>query len=437
MSGLGLRSAAFLGVINSEKYWIGTLSAATSLRYGNTVVDADDNFYNSGDYADGSSISFAVLQKYDKNANIIWQKSMGGGTDGFDVVIDSSSNLYLGYAGSDSPYESGITKYNNSGTLQWQKSFTGEQNFLYYMAIDSSSNVYTVGEYYPSPGNQSYGIIVKINSSGTIQYQKSFDNTYSDYVGFYNTAVTSSNEAIVVGYATTSAVTNGYSGFIIKLDSSGAISWQKYIDRTNYAVYVFGVTRDSNNNIYVGAVFYDLVGNDDYIGLLKFDSSGTLQWERKLTGSSLFADLFTFGLAVDLNDNVYIPVRDLISAKYVPHIVKYNSSGTIQWQRRLTSSQGGILYLKSVTSKGMYVSGATESSPDDALFAKLPLDGSKTGTYSVGGISFTYEASSLTDAAGSSTVTTSDFTATTISLTASTSTYTDATTSFTSSVTQI
>ena len=44
------------------------------------------------------------------------------------------------------------------------------------------------------------------------------------------------------------------------------------------------------------------------------------------------------------------------------------------------------------------------------LSGRLPSDGTKTGSYSVGGTTYDYAASSLTDAAGSMTAITSSFT---------------------------
>jgi hypothetical protein len=90
------------------------------------------------------------------------------------------------------------------------------------------------------------------------------------------------------------------------------------------------------------------------------------------------------------------------------HIFKYNTSGVIQWQRSLARTSGTIA-LRGITldtSNNLLVTGETNLNAGDIFTIKVPTDGSKTGTYSVGGGSFVYAASSITEGASSHTSTT-------------------------------
>ena len=79
-------------------------------------------------------------------------------------------------------------------------------------------------------------------------------------------------------------------------------------------------------------------------------------------------------------------------------IAKYNSAGALQWGRTLGATGGEIGNAVAIDSAdNIIVVGWTSSDGaggDDVLIAKLPPDGSGTGTYG----SFTYEAAVLTDA---------------------------------------
>ena len=84
-------------------------------------------------------------------------------------------------------------------------------------------------------------------------------------------------------------------------------------------------------------------------------------------------------------------------------IAKYNDSGAIQWQRLLGGADRENSYGISVDNSGyIYITGDTEStdavsnSRTDGFAAKLPDDGTGTGTYGV----FTYVESNLTESAG-------------------------------------
>ena len=120
-------------------------------------------------------------------------------------------------------------------------------------------------------------------------------------------------------------------------------------------------------------------------------------------------------------------------------IAKYDTSGTIQWQRSIRSTGYDTLYSISVDTAGsIYVCGySTVSSITSTFIAHLPTDGSKTGTYSVGGYSFTYAASSLTDSSTSLTDSVSTLADAATTLTDAGTTLAYATTTQTSSVTII
>ena len=227
---------------------------------------------------------------------------------------------------------------------------------------------------------------------------------------------------------------------IAKYNTSGTIQWQRTLGNAN-TEYGYGIAVDSSGNSYiVGRTNGSGAGAIDVL-IAKYDTSGTIQWQRILGGAS---DDFGYAISVDSSANVYITgitqsqgvgVNDVL-------IAKYNTSGTIQWQRILGGTYNDLGQGIAVDSSGnVYVTGYTLTpsggTQADVLFAKLPGDGSKTGTYTVGGVSFTYAASTLTAATSAFTAATSTLTSSTSAFTAATSTLTSATSTLTSSVTTI
>jgi hypothetical protein len=113
-------------------------------------------------------------------------------------------------------------------------------------------------------------------------------------------------------------------------------------------------------------------------------------------------------------------------------IAKYNNSGTIQWQRALNSSgtETGV-GIKVDNLGNFYIIGNTDVvdvGGQELLIAKLPTDGSLTGTYG----DFTYSVLTFTAATSALTAATSTLTAATSTLTGATSTLTSATSTLTS-----
>jgi len=228
--------------------------------------------------------------------------------------------------------------------MSWQRSLGGTggtgTDFGIGIALDSASNVYVTGF---SDNNSTYDLVLaKYNTTGTLQWQRTLGNN------------TGGSDA-------------GY-----------------------------GVVVDSANNIYV-------TGLINGIGILvaKYNSSGAIEWQRSLTGS---ATISAVGAAVDSSNNVYVTAYGDISgsggANYDIFTAKYDSAGTLQWQRKLSTTASDQSYGIALDSAGsMYNIGVTNvSGVAVALLTKFPSDGTLTGTYSLGGFTYTYAASTLTPA---------------------------------------
>jgi uncharacterized delta-60 repeat protein len=408
-------------------FWIGLLRSSTS-DLGNAVaVDSSGNVYVCG-FSSVTGTTDIILVKYNSSGIIQWQKSLGGGNtnQGNSVTVDSSGNIYVCGVSNTATgtYQFQIAKYDTSGTIQWQRRLgDGSVKYGWSVAVDSSGNVY-VGGYGDATGTEAM-FIAKYNTSGAIQWQRIIaDSTYSD-IG-WAVATDSSGNVYFCGFSDAATGVPGvYNLVIAKYNTSGTIQWQRSlgsIDGQNGR----SVAVDSSGNVYVCGAS----GNN--ILIAKYNTSGTIQWQRIIgSGSGAYGN----SVAVDSSGNVY----GLGTNGANLQIAKYNTSGTIQWQRSLSSSGFNVGYsIASDVSGNIYVCGySTVSGNNDFLFAKLPADGSLTNTYSVGGYSFTYAASSLTAATSTLTDAVSSLTSAVSSLTAATSTLTSATSTLTSSVTTL
>jgi hypothetical protein len=193
----------------------------------------------------------------------------------------------------------------------------------------------------------------------------------------------------------------------MKTNSSGTVTWTKSLSGGGEGQ-ISTAKVDSSGNVYVGFA-YATGGRKS--GVAKYDSSGTLQWQRQVniaSGNALTID-------IDSSGNVYAISSD------GNNLLKYNSSGTLQWQRVFTGTTiqfTGVHY----DNGNVYVTGLFDT--NGGIFI-VKDDGSGTGTYTLGTYSITYAAGSLTDAAGGATDTTPTATASTASGTGSTSTFTD------------
>ena len=433
---LGFWAASGAGA--GVSYWLATLGGSGSDEGYSVALDSSGNSYAFG-FTDstGAGDRDFLLAKHDSAGTIQWQRILGGAARdwGRSVAIDSSDNIYVfGYTSSAGAGSSDflLAKYNSSGTNQWQRILGGgSAETGYAVAIDSSDNIYVVGETGSAGAGSSDFLIAKYNSSGTIQWQRVLGGTSGD--AGYAVAIDSSDNIYVVG-ETGSAGAGDDDFLIAKYNSSGTIQWQRVLGGSGNDK-CFSAAIDSSDNLYVfGYTASTGAGSNDFL-LAKYNSSGTIQWQRVLGGSS---NENANSITIDSSGNIYVCGFTLSAGEGSLDflIAKYNSSGTIQWQRVLGGTgddRGNSIGIDS--SDNIYVLGQTASTgsgSDDFLIAKLPNDGSLTGTYVLDGVDIVYSASTLTGATSTLTAATSSLTAAASSLTGATSTLTAADVTLTS-----
>ena len=418
---------ATAGAAAGENYWIADLGGTSS--EGNGI--ALDSSYNV--YVCGRTVtSDALFAKYNNAGAIQAQRTIGGANfdNGRAIAVDSSGNIYIGIQGSSvgaGSNDACIVKMNSSLVIQWQRTLGGtSSDGVNGLVIDSSGNVYASAFTVSTGAGSTDCLIFKYNSSGTLQWQRTLGSANQEFCQAI--AIDSSNNLYITGRA----VSGTHNCLIAKYNSSGTIQWQRTLggtenDQGN------DIAVDSSGNVYVTG---QTKSGDNDVFVAKYNSSGTIQWQRILGTSSSDSG---HGIAVDDSGNVYV-VGSTQSGGGNPNILiaKYNSSGTAQWQRSLTGNpasnndEGNKI---EVDNEGnIYIVGfGYTSSATAMLIAKLPDDGSLTGTYG----DFTYSSLSLTSSAGGLTDAASSLTDSSSSLTDSASSLTLAVSSLTSTTTTL
>jgi hypothetical protein len=368
-------------------YFVADLTAPTGEgKFDDVTLDSSGNIYAVGNYNNGSNGS---IVKFSSSGSILWQKTISGTSiQCYDVKTDSSNNVYVvGIENSDAF----LVKLNSSGTVQWGKKLnasTGAQNFGVF--IDPSDNIYTTA--LGTSGTYD-NLVAKYNTSGTNSWKKIWGRTGGqDYYAF-NSGTDSSGNLYVVGQNP---------GTLVKWNSSGTVQFQKNLDSIGNYTGLYGIVIDSSNNIYVsGTSAPNNTNSPPFKALLaKYDTSGNVQWQKHYGTSNRS---YFFDSSLDSSGNTYSCGQSNDAGNpYIGIMFKVNSSGTVQWQRSLSFSNKDTVFngIKLSSSNDIVVVGSyvpSNTSNTRFLIAKLPSDGSLTGTYTLSGDTFSYAASSLSD----------------------------------------
>ena len=383
----------------TENYWFSMLSQGSYDSARGGAVDSSGNLYVCG-----KSDSSGFVVKYNSSGTVQWKRSFSSSStdNSRGLVLDSSGNVYItGYSnsGGQGNVETFIIKYNNSGTVQWSRYFgISVADTSQAIAIDSSDNIYITGtNELGAPTYTRELSLAKFNSSGTLLWERELTSSGNNTQGV-SVAVDSSDNPVICGH-TNALGQGGFDIIIAKYNSSGTIQWQKSFGGSS-GENAKGIATDSSDNIYIGGYTQsEGAGAQDAL-VAKFNSSGDLQWQRILGAY----DTDSWGVAVDDDGNVYglgessrEPANTGLVNQFM--LVKYNSSGDLQWQRHFGGTAGEYAFGRTASGDGdLYLFGSTGTSVsngvEDAITLKVPGDGTLTGTHG----SFTYGTSTWTAA---------------------------------------
>lgn len=397
----GLWPTSFTLATLPNTQWISTLSTTGTNEYYNSVkVDSSGNVYCLG-ILNSTDI---VLVKYNSAGTLQFQKSYtisststSLGFSGNSLFIDSSNNVYMTGGYTLSGNRGFLIKTDSSGTILYQRSFYTNTSFNISpsgVAVDSTGNAYVIGTsqgFSTSLGSQ-IAFLTKFDSSGTNQWSINFDSRTSTGSGL---AIDSSNNILMSGYSTSGGGNNTVNQhYVVKINSSGSSVWQVGVASSSGMVIGQGIALDSSDNIYLTGGHY---GSYYSLYSVKVNSGGSsVAWGKVYDSSGSFGG----SVVVDSSGNSYTGSYTASGSDQLSVIIKHNSSGTLQWQRtfnKVNASDSDYRTALHIDNTGDFygVGSATNTTDQDSVVYKLPSDGTKTGTYTVGGRSIVYGSISL------------------------------------------
>ena len=431
--GGGATSLSFAGASGAPAGFILTLNDSTKPdQVSDVKVGSDGSIYGCGMTQISGCGDTGLVFKTDASGNVKWQRYLCNNGNFGGITLDSSDNVIVVARSSTGGYAGNVVKYNSSGVLQWQKRLANSSHYLNFNSVDvdSSDNIYATGYMQlTSGGNGTYRpLVAKINSSGVLQWFRIFKGMYlgQELSYFYTTynmdcwgcKVDSSANVYITGRITAQSNSGAYAA---KINSSGTWQWTTFLKHGNQnpgSGIGWGINTDSSGNVYICGYGTSPAengnqGSDAFVA--KFNSSGTYQWIN-FYGSTIQGDEAK-GVVVDSSGNIYVTgvVNNGSSSLLALSITKFKSYPTggniyinrsqIEWQRVIRNfgeydSGSKYVYGNSITldSDGnVYVGGYTNkstqnwgNSDNEVVIAKIPSDGSLTGTYSFGSSNWIY-----------------------------------------------
>lgn len=351
-----------------------------------------------------AAILCIISVSFSQTPAIQWQKTTGGDksdvlrslqttTDGGYILCGiSRSNISGDKTENNVGYSDDfwIIKLNAYGDIQWQKTIGGSANEYFPSIKQTADGGYILG------GTSVSGIsgdknednkggtdfwVLKLNSSGSIQWQKSLGGSADDYLEALDQTTDggyllggSSKSGISGDKAEANLGKNDY--WVVKLDGTGAIEWQNTIGGSDSEALRSLASTSDGGAILAGTSISGIsadksegnLGNYDF-WIVKLDLNGNLQWQNTIGGNG-YDDPSSIN---ETTDGGFIlsgySSSDFSGDKTENSIgghdfwvIKLNELGDTQWQNTIGGSFTEGLCTVSGTNDGGYILGGISDS---------------------------------------------------------------------------
>ena len=265
---------------------------------------------------------------------------------------------------------------------------SGKDDFQNVLVEPGTGNIYAVGDRYTQPSEDGNtptnhysrrAIIIKFDRMGNILWIRELSKdgmrndpstgfTWRREDRFFDLCLNPITHEIYVAGTTTSMQQDGYNWsrnatdcLVAKYNSSGTLQWQKFYGR-DYNEWGSGSYRanedrfDSCCALYdgkfaaIGTTYNNTGGGYIYasVMLTVWNSDGTVSWSKWMEidghqeatsqiGTGTYVSSLSRAVTADGSNNVYALVYKGLSV----HMIKFNSSGTVQWRKNFTDNNNG------------------------------------------------------------------------------------------------
>jgi len=352
--------------------WRGSAVAQTWARtYGGVQVEVAYSVQTTADggfVVAGYTTSFgaggpdAWVLRLDAGGDPVWQAAFGGsGSDvAYAVRVTADGGFVLcGYTSSSTAggdVRAWVFRLDAGGGLVWQKAYGPGVAYDVRPMPDGGFVVVGATTAFGAAGLDAW--VLRLDAQGNILWQRRYGGGGSD-VG-YSVRVTSDGGFVVAGF-TTSFGAGSYDAWVLRLDASGNVLWQRAYGG-GLQDWADSVDLTPDGGFVVAGYTESLGAGQNDVWVLKLDASGNVQWTATYGDT---ADDYAYAVQA-LPDGGFVVAGYTTSfgAVYLGDfwVLRLGSDGTIVWQKRY----GGVSYdwayaVQSTPDGGFVVAGMSQS----------------------------------------------------------------------------
>mgnify|MGYP000907797719 CR=1 FL=1 len=340
----------------------------------NSIQQTTDGGYIVAGRTDsfGSGKLDVYVLKLNSKGDLKWEKTFGGVEDDVANFIQQTTDGGYIVAGHTDSFGSGkldvyVLKLNSKGDLEWEKTFGSIRNDEAYSIQQARDGGYIVAGYTVSLDSRGNAYILKLNSQGDLEWEKTFGGKYWDEAN--SIQQNADGGYIVTGYTESLGLRGDI--YILKLNLEGNLEWEKTFGGVR-ADEAYSIQQTRDGGYIVAGYTYSFGPGIEDLYVVKLDSEVGLEWQK------------TFG---DKNEEKAYSIQQTRDGGYIVagytksfglgesdiYILKLYPHGEIEWQKTFGGKNEEKAYSVQQTKDGGYI--VAGNSGDDVYVLKLNSDG--------------------------------------------------------------
>lgn len=343
---------------------------------GGFFIGGDSNLLGSGSWD-------AWVLRCDPGGDISWQMTLGTGQDDWIDHVEPISDGGCVVVGTcdwaDWSGKGWIARLAPDGSLAWERALSGADSDLLDVLEVSDGGFVAVGSYSLSP-DLSDILLVKFSADGNLQWQRALETPDYEGASIYTLQIDrTASGGFVLCAAVESAIDGFWDVWVVMLSSSGSILGQRTFGGPDYEVPSM-ISQTSDGGYLVAAASSSFGPGDYDFWLLRLDSTGGIVWQRAYGGAG--DDLGYW--AEETRDGGIVVAGMTLSFGAGNEdfwVMRLQADGTVVWQKTYGGVESEWSYAMRIheTGDGGYrLCGTTYSAGEggsDAWVLKLARDG--------------------------------------------------------------
>lgn len=363
--------------------WSQTYGVASNDEVASQVIQTADGGYTFAGWSGSGSSSMLWLVKTDSNGQAQWNKTYSGRLSSVNVnpLVQTTDGGYALFGYFNTSFDNGndflLVKTDSSGNVQWNKTYNGgikdergcsiiKTNDGGYALLGDTNYTSGIQDYFLI--SQDYLWLIKTDSNGNTQWNKTYGSGWRSSPAM----ALQTNDGGYALLGTTWSSPTAYSGKIIlvKTDSNGNMQWNKTFSGLEAGI-SNSIVKTSDGGYALLGITMTSTTPGWKIWLIKTDSSGNTQWNQTY-GIGQTDAMYSIVQSSDGGFVMAGNVNVTQSSNGYPCLLKTDSFGVQQWNLTYSNLNGSYkaYWVTPTLNSGYAIAGVEGASIRNAWLAK-------------------------------------------------------------------